>query len=151
LSFDRSSFRLSDKRTGQRLRGGVPAFAKATVDKMGTDWRERAGAGLSFGEHPCIVPHVNGLRFVWDENKNHANQRKHGVSFEEAQSVFSDEDAKQFFDPDHAAEEDRFILLGMSYQLRILVVCHCYREGDAVIRIISARKANRAEQQSYRS
>ena len=94
---------------------------------------------------------MNGLRFVWDEHKNRANQRKHGVSFEEAQSVFFDENAKLYFDPDHADEEDRFILLGMSYQLRTLVVCHCYRESDAVIRIISARKANRSEQKSYRS
>lgn len=92
---------------------------------------------------------VNGLRFVWDESKNRLNQRKHGVSFEEAKAVFYDENAKQFFDPDHAAAEDRFLMLGMSSRLRVLVVCHCYRERESVIRIISARRANKAEQKQY--
>jgi uncharacterized DUF497 family protein len=92
---------------------------------------------------------MNGLRFVWDAGKNLTNRRKHGISFEEAQTAFHDENAMVYFDPDHSEEEDRFILLGMSFQLRVLVVCHCYREGESVIRIISARKADKREQESY--
>jgi uncharacterized protein len=92
---------------------------------------------------------MKDLFFVWDENKDRANQRKHGVSFEEARSVFYDENARQFFDPDHSREEDRFILLGMSSRLRVLVVCHCYRERESVIRIISARKADKQEESAY--
>ncbi len=92
---------------------------------------------------------MNGLRFVWNERKNLANRRKHGVSFEEAQTAFYDENAKVYFDPDHSKDEDRFILLGMSYQLRVLVVCHCYREGESVVRIISARRANQREERDY--
>ena len=75
--------------------------------------------------------------------------QKHGVSFEEAQTVFLDEKAVRYFDPDHSEDEDRFLMLGMSFRLRVLVVCHCYRVGNSVIRIISARKANRKEQESY--
>jgi uncharacterized DUF497 family protein len=92
---------------------------------------------------------MNGLRFVWDAGKNLTNRRKHGISFEEAQTAFHDENAMVYFDPDHSEEEDRFILLGMSFQLRVLVVCHCYREGESVIRIISARKADKREHESY--
>lgn len=87
--------------------------------------------------------------FAWDEAKDRENQRKHGVSFEEAKTVFYDEHAMRFFDPDHSEEEERFLMLGMSLRLRILVVCHCDREDDSVIRIISARKATRDEQASY--
>ena len=90
-----------------------------------------------------------GLRFIWDVRKNQTNRRKHGVSFEEAQTTFYDERAKLYFDPDHAEEEDRFILLGFSFRLRVLVVCHCFREAETVVRIISARKANRHEQADY--
>ncbi len=75
--------------------------------------------------------------------------RKHKVSFEEAQTVFLDENAIRYFDPDHSEDEDRFIMLGMSFTLRVLVVCHCYREDDSVIRIISARKADKHEQSGY--
>ena len=89
------------------------------------------------------------LRFVWDESKNRANQRKHGVSFEAAQTAFLDESAKVYFDPDHSEAEDRFILLGISFQLRVVVVCHCFREEGALIRIISARKADKREQADY--
>jgi hypothetical protein len=92
---------------------------------------------------------VRDLRFEWDEAKNSANQRKHGVSFEEARSVFYDERALLIEDPDEASAEDRFVLLGMSEALRMLLVCHCYREREAVIRIISARKADRAERADY--
>ncbi|EDN69979.1 protein containing DUF497 [Beggiatoa sp. PS] len=89
------------------------------------------------------------LKFVWDENKNRLNQKKHKVSFEEAKTVFFDENARLIPDPDHSETEERFILLGLSVQFRILLVSHCYRENDSVIRIISARKANRQEQQQY--
>ncbi len=90
-----------------------------------------------------------GIRFEWDEKKNRHNIRKHGVSFEEAQSVFLDDHALRFFDPDHSEDEDRFLMLGLSFTLRILVVCHCYRERDGLIRIISARKATRQEGEHY--
>ena len=89
------------------------------------------------------------LNFEWDEAKNTANQRKHGVDFEEASSVFRDENALEFYDPDHSEDEDRFILLGLSAKLRVLVVCHCCRGEGETIRIISARKANKNEKKSY--
>ncbi len=89
------------------------------------------------------------IRFEWDERKNRQNIEKHRVSFEEAQTVFYDENAIRYFDPDHSDDEDRFIMLGLSYKLRALVVCHCYRQDDTVIRIISARKADRSERQDY--
>jgi hypothetical protein len=90
------------------------------------------------------------LVFEWDEGKNRANRKKHGVSFEEAQSAFLDENARVLPDPEHSEEEERFVLLGLSTSVRILVVCHCYRRKDEVIRIISARKADREEQRQYR-
>ena len=89
------------------------------------------------------------LRFTWDRRKNQSNIRKHGVSFEEARSVFYDESAVHFFDPDHSQDEDRFILLGMSVKLRVLVVCHCFRESETVVRIISARKTDKSEEADY--
>lgn len=94
--------------------------------------------------------HMSDLRFEWDEPKSRQNVRKHGVSFEEAQTVFGDDHAVRFYDPDHSDDEDRFIMLGVSFKLRILVVCHCYQESDSVIRIISARKATRQESAHYR-
>ena len=92
---------------------------------------------------------MNGISFEWDERKNRENKRKHKVSFEEAQTVFLDENAIRYFDPDHSDDEDRFLMLGMSFTLRVLVVCHCYLADDSVIRIISARKANKREQADY--
>jgi uncharacterized DUF497 family protein len=92
---------------------------------------------------------VQELRFEWDEKKARSNVRRHGVSFEEARTVFLDEDALQIPDVDHSDEEDRFVMLGLSSRLRILVVCHCYRGDDAIIRIISARKADREERRQY--
>ncbi len=89
------------------------------------------------------------LRFEWDLHKATENRRKHGVSFEEAETIFSDEFAYLIDDPDHSDEEDRFLLLGLSVLLRTLVVSHCYREADNVIRIISARKATRTERDIY--
>ena len=92
---------------------------------------------------------MDELRFEWDGRKNEENIRKHRVAFEEARTAFFDENAIQFFDPDHSEEEDRFILLGMSFKLRVLVVCHCFLESETTIRIISARKADRAEERDY--
>ena len=92
---------------------------------------------------------MDDIRFEWDKAKAALNKRKHGVSFEEAQTVFYDEHAIEFFDPDHSESEDRFIMLGLSFELRLLVVCHCVRETQSVIRIISARKATRHEAKSY--
>jgi uncharacterized DUF497 family protein len=89
------------------------------------------------------------LRFEWDEAKDAANQRKHGIAFAEAETVFSDEQALLLDDPDHSGDEDRFILLGLSAALRVLVVVHCCREADAIIRLISARKATRSERAQY--
>ena len=89
------------------------------------------------------------LRFEWDPAKAKDNRRKHRVSFEDAKSVFLDENALLIADPEHSDGEDRFILLGFSASLRVLTVCHCYRRGDDVIRIISARKADRAERAEY--
>jgi len=93
---------------------------------------------------------VSSLRFEWDPRKAAANLRKHKVSFEDAQSVFSDERALLLDDPDHSEDEERFILLGLSRSLRLLVVAHCYRASGNVIRIISARKADADEQSQYR-
>lgn len=91
------------------------------------------------------------IRFEWDKAKAAANLKKHGVSFEEAQSVFYDEYAVQFFDDDHSSKEERFLLLGMSTGARLLLVCHCERESGNVIRIISARKATKRESSFYGS
>lgn len=92
---------------------------------------------------------MKNLIFEWDDRKNASNNRKHGVSFEEAQTVFFDEKAIEFDDPDHSIKEDRFILLGLSQSLKVLVVCHCYRIDETTIRIISARKATKREQGVY--
>ena len=89
------------------------------------------------------------IHFVWDETKNQLNVRNHHVSFDEAKTVFFDEDARLLHDPDHSVDEDRFVLLGMSSKSRLLLVCHCYREKEDEIRIISARKATRLESQLY--
>lgn len=91
---------------------------------------------------------VKKLHFEWDEPKAAANVKKHGITFEEAKTAFFDEQAKLIDDPDHSEDEDRFVLLGLSATLKLLVVCHCYREGGA-IRIISARKATAMETKSY--
>ena len=89
------------------------------------------------------------LRFEWDDRKNAQNRRKHGVSFEEAQTVFFDEHALLIADPDHSGHEERFILLGLSSALRTLVVCHCYQRQGDVVRLISARRADRQEREHY--
>jgi uncharacterized DUF497 family protein len=89
------------------------------------------------------------VRFEWDPRKSRSNKAKHGVSFEEARSAFLDEHARVIRDPEHSDDEERFVLLGMSIRLRVVVVCHCYRESDQVIRIISARRADPAERRQY--
>ncbi len=91
---------------------------------------------------------MSDLVFDWDPKKNASNKRKHGVSFEEAKSVFTDQFARLIADPDHSDEEDRFILLGTSIHSRLLVVCHCIRNNDT-IRIVSARKADKPEREVY--
>jgi len=94
---------------------------------------------------------MSAVRFSWDGEKAAENVRKHGVSFEEASTVFFDENARLKQDTDHSEEEDRFVLLGFSAKLRILVVCHAYREDDEVIRLISARAATSNDRRQYRS
>lgn len=92
---------------------------------------------------------MSTFHFEWDDRKAAANLRKHGVSFEEAKSVFVDERAKLIDDPDHSEDEGRFVLLGLSSALRLLLVCHCYRGAGKVIRIISARRASAKESKFY--
>ncbi|MCE5281430.1 MAG: BrnT family toxin [Deltaproteobacteria bacterium] len=89
------------------------------------------------------------ISFSWDEKKNEADKKKHGVSFDEARTVFYDENAIRYFDPDHSGDEDGFLMGGMSQKLRILIVCHCFREEGPVIGIISARKATKGEEDVY--
>jgi uncharacterized protein len=122
-------------------------------------------AFLAFGQHKTQLLRVlycidiklrcsynvsmNSLRFEWDSQKAAVNAKKHGVSFEEAKSVFSDDNGKLIGDPGHSEDEDRFVLLGLSSTLRLLLVCHCYRAEGNIIRIISARKASAKESQTY--
>ncbi len=89
------------------------------------------------------------MKFEWDENKNRINRKKQGIWFEEAQTAFADDYSRVFFDGDHSDDEDRYILIGMSSSRRLLLVVHCYRERDGVVRIISARKATRKERGVY--
>jgi uncharacterized DUF497 family protein len=92
---------------------------------------------------------MSDIRFEWDPRKNRANKTKHGVSFEEARTAFLDEHARVIPDPEHSEHEERFVLLGLSIELRVLVVCHCFRQSDDVVRIISARKADATERTQY--
>lgn len=89
------------------------------------------------------------LKFEWDENKNNINKQKHKISFDEAKTVFYDDNALVIDDPEHSLEEERFIILGNSSKANLLVVCHCYRHSETVIRIISARKATQRETEQY--
>lgn len=91
------------------------------------------------------------LKFEWDERKARVNEQKHGVSFTEAERVFYDENARLLYDAEHSSEEERYIMLGMSDSLLLLVVCHVYKEDEETIRIFSARRANKREQQQYKS
>jgi uncharacterized protein len=92
---------------------------------------------------------MRDIRFEWDPRKSRSNKAKHGVSFEEARTVFLDEHARIIPDEEHSDVEDRFLLMGLSIELRVLVVCHCYRESDDLVRIISARRANTTERRQY--
>ena len=92
---------------------------------------------------------MRDIRYEWDPRKSRSNKAKHGVSFEEARTAFLDEHARVIPDVEHSEDEDRFILLGMSIELRILVVCHCYRGSDQLVRIISARRADASERRQY--
>ena len=89
------------------------------------------------------------IRFAWNKTKAQANLTKHKISFNEATSVFSDDNARLIYDPDHSLEEERFLLLGLSYKLKILIVVHCMKDESNEIRIISARKASKKEQKQY--
>ncbi len=93
--------------------------------------------------------HMKHLIFEWDRQKEKANIKKHGISFEDARTSFYDENAIQFYDPDHSIEEDHFLLLGNNHKLDTLVVCHCFRKSETVVRIISARKADKDELDVY--
>jgi hypothetical protein len=92
---------------------------------------------------------MNKIKFIWDKQKAITNKRKHKISFEEAITVFYDEKGRIIYDPDHSFEEERYILLGMSSKLKLLIVCHCYKEENNNIRIFSARKATKNEQKQY--
>ena len=92
---------------------------------------------------------MNTIKFEWDENKNKINQKKHKISFEEAKTVFYDDNAILFHDPDHSIGEERFLIIGISQTEKLCIVSHCYREKDDIIRIISARKATKTESKIY--
>ncbi|MBY0383981.1 BrnT family toxin [bacterium] len=89
------------------------------------------------------------MKFDWDDTKNRINQKKHGVWFEEAQTVWADEYSVEFFDPEHSEGEDRFIRIGMSSRSNLLIVVFCERDHGDIVRIISARKATDKEKKSY--
>lgn len=89
------------------------------------------------------------IKFEWDENKNQTNKQKHGIGFEEAQTVFYDDNAILFDDPEHSEEEERFLIIGITSNEKICIVSHCYRENDKKIRLISARKATKSERKIY--
>ena len=91
------------------------------------------------------------MKFEWDEQKARLNEKKHGISFNDAESVFYDENARLLYDAEHSSEEERYIMLGMSDSLLLLVVCHVYKGDEETIRIFSARRANKREQQQYKS
>ncbi len=93
---------------------------------------------------------MNSLKFEWNLAKASSNIKKHGISFEEARTVFDDDFARLLHDPDHSEGEERFILLGMSYTLKILTVVHCYRDEEGIIRIILARPSTKNEERQYK-
>ena len=92
---------------------------------------------------------MNDIEFEWDDDKNKINSKKHGISFEDAKSVFFDDDAILFEDPDHSIGEERFLIIGFSKIKKICIVSHCYREKNSIIRIISAREATKSEKKIY--
>ncbi len=93
---------------------------------------------------------MKNIEFSWDINKADSNLVKHSVSFEEAKTVFDDDNARLIYDPEHSEDEDRFILLGLSYKLKVLTVVHCYKDSENNIRIISARKSTKTEEKQYK-
>ena len=93
---------------------------------------------------------MNNVNLSWDTQKASSNKKKHGIAFDEARTVFFDEHARVISDTEHSDDEERFVILGLSSSARLLVVCHCYREDDNTIRLISARKATRNESKQYR-
>ena len=145
ITFDTADASLEQEQTSQDQLPSAPTCVRAADRTVRHTW------DIDFIHFVPYTVHMSDLRFEWDGAKNKENIRKHGIPFEEAQTVFLDEHAIRFFDPDHSQEEDRFIMLGMSCKLRILVVCHCYRVNDTVIRIISARKALKRETANYGS
>ena len=92
---------------------------------------------------------MNDIEFEWDDDKNKINSKKHGISFEDAKSVFFDDDAILFEDPDHSIGEERFLIIGFSKIKKICIVSHCYREKNSIIRLISAREATKSEKKIY--
>lgn len=92
---------------------------------------------------------MSNITFEWDASKASLNKKKHGISFDEAKTVFFDENAKVIHDPEHSDDEERFIILGLSVNMRMLIVIHCYRKNDRIIRLISARKATQKESTQY--
>ncbi len=92
---------------------------------------------------------MNDIKFDWDKSKALLNKKKHGVSFDEAVTVFYDDHALEFQDPDHSQDEDRFFIVGLSFRTRVLLVSHCLRKSGSLIRIISARKATKEEAKKY--
>jgi len=93
---------------------------------------------------------MNKITFSWDDNKANSNLKKHKISFEEAKTVFDDENARLILDSEHSQDEERFILLGLSYKLKVLTVVHCYKDSEENIRIISARKSTKNEEKQYK-
>ena len=93
---------------------------------------------------------MKNMQFNWDNNKAKSNLIKHKISFEEAKTVFDDDNARLIYDPEHSVDEDRFILLGLSYKLKVLTVVHCYKDSEENIRIISARKSTKNEEKQYK-
>ena len=105
---------------------------------------------LAFLSQCTYTIRMSFLTFAWDPEKNLLNQTKHdGITFEEAKTVFLDDHARLIHDPLHSADEERFLLLGLSANPRLLIVCHCYRQSETEIRIISARKATKTEEKTY--
>lgn len=129
--------------TGRLLRSAAIAACRAgsKAQKLSPHWTVHYSV--------VTLQQMSALRFEWDEKKNSANRRKHGISFEEAKTAFLDDNARVISDPEHSEDEERFVLLGLSISLRVLVVCHCYRRSGEVIRIISARKADGDEIDQY--
>jgi len=100
--------------------------------------------------HEDVFYELHEHRFVWDKIKAESNKAKHGISFEEAASVFVLDEQETFIDDEHSYDEERIIVIGLSQALRVLTVVHCWREDDTIIRIISARKATQLERKMWR-